>query len=61
MLKGDRERGMESASPKLPEFCRVAETTLGPRFSQLGPSRIHSAGQWGTCFLTSIQLNLSWK
>jgi hypothetical protein len=28
---------MESASPKTLEFCRVTETTLGPRFSQLAP------------------------
>ena len=35
-VKGDRERGMESG-PKTLEFCRVTETTLGPRFSQLAP------------------------
>jgi hypothetical protein len=47
MFKGDRERGMESASPKTLEFCRVAETTLGPDLLNRPLPRIRTPGQWG--------------
>src|SRR5256885_15441668 len=41
-------------SPKTLEFCRVAETTLGHRFSQLAPLPDPKCQSMGTRFLTAI-------
>jgi hypothetical protein len=46
-VKGDRERRMESASPKTLEFCRVAENPLLGQIFSTGPSRIQTPSQWG--------------